>query len=106
MNIFSIDGSLVIRNPHLQYLKSDVLYHLALSTDTHDLPALFGDVKFVCVGGTLKRMKSFAQYMAQELGIPFNNEDLTLASHRYSMFKVGPVLSVTVSISMIILSDK
>ena len=80
----------------MKTLASDVLYHLAMSTDTHDLPALFGDVKFVCVGGTHKRMKSFAQYIAKELGFPFNNEDLTQASHRYSMFKVGPVLSVTV----------
>ena len=83
-------------------LKSDVLYHLGLSTDTHDLPALFGDVQFVCVGGTLKRMKGFAEYMAKELGVPFNNEDLTQASHRYSMFKVGPVLSVTVNINIYI----
>ena len=78
-------------------MASDTLYHLALNTETHDLPALFGDVKFVCVGGTLTRMKSFAKYMAQELNIEFNDVDLTEASHRYSMFKVGPVLSVTVS---------
>lgn len=26
-------------------MKEDVLYHLDLSTGTHDLPAMFGDVK-------------------------------------------------------------
>jgi len=94
----SEDGLIVIRNPHLKDLSSDVLYHLALSTDTHDLEAMFGDVKFVCVGGTLKRMRGFAEYIGKELGIESPLEDITRASYRYSMFKVGPVLSVTVSI--------
>ncbi|CAG2113076.1 unnamed protein product [Medioppia subpectinata] len=91
----SNDGSLIIQNPHLKSLSSDNLYHLALGTESHDLPVLFGDVKFVCVGGTNQRMKSFAQYMANQLNIEFDNKDWTKASHRYSMFKVGPVLSVT-----------
>jgi uridine phosphorylase len=78
-------------------MPSDVLYHLALSTDTHDLESMFGDVKFVCVGGTLKRMQSFAQYIGKELGVETPLEDITRASHRYSMFKIGPVLSVTVN---------
>ncbi|CAG2174441.1 unnamed protein product, partial [Oppiella nova] len=91
----SKDGSLIIQNPHLKSLSSDNLYHLAIGTETHDLPALFGDVKFVCVGGTLKRMKSFAQYMANQLNIEFDHKDWTQASHRYNMFKIGPVLSVT-----------
>ncbi len=78
-------------------MTSDVLYHLALSTDTHDLESMFGDIKFVCVGGTLKRMQSFAQYIGKELGIEAPLEDITRASNRYSMFKVGPVLSVTVN---------
>lgn len=71
-----------------------------MSTESHDLPALFGDVKFVCVGGTLNRMKSFAQFMAKQLNLEFNDVDLTEASNRYSMFKVGPVLSVTVTMSV------
>lgn len=43
-----------MHNPHLDALKDDILYHLSLATDTHDLPAMFGDVKvnplvFLCV---------------------------------------------------------
>lgn len=61
---------------------------------------MFGDVKFVCVGGTAKRMESFAYYVGQELGIKLQTgvtlEDITQNANRYSMFKIGPVLSVTV----------
>ena len=49
-------------NPHIQEMKEDVLYHLALGSGSHDLEQMFGDVKFVCMGGTPQRMKSFAGY--------------------------------------------
>lgn len=42
-----------LSNPHLATMKEDVLYHFSLSTGTHDFPAMFGDVKFVCVGEAL-----------------------------------------------------
>lgn len=90
-------------NEYLQSLKSDHLYHLALDTSTHDFKEMFGDVKFICVGGTLKRMESFAYFVGQELGIKLPTgvalKDITQNAHRYSMFKIGPVLSVTVSIN-------
>ncbi|CAG2166398.1 unnamed protein product, partial [Oppiella nova] len=76
-------------------IRPQILAAKLIKKQTHDLPALFGDVKFVCVGGTLKRMKSFAQYMANQLNIEFDHKDWTQASHRYNMFKIGPVLSVT-----------
>ncbi|XP_018596114.1 uridine phosphorylase 1 isoform X3 [Scleropages formosus] len=34
-----------IINPHLDSMKEDILYHFNLGTATHDLPAMFGDVK-------------------------------------------------------------
>ncbi|KAF7213542.1 uridine phosphorylase 1 isoform X2 [Nothobranchius furzeri] len=34
-----------VHNPHLDSLKDDVLYHFSLGTRTHNLPAMFGDVK-------------------------------------------------------------
>lgn len=34
-----------LRNPHVARMKEDILYHFNLSTSTHDLPAMFGDVK-------------------------------------------------------------
>lgn len=90
------------KNEYLKSLQSDHLYHLALDTSTHDFQEMFGDVKFVCVGGTMKRMESFAYFVGQELGIKLPTgvtlKDITQNAHRYSMFKIGPVLSVTVSI--------
>ena len=41
-------------------MKEDVLYHLALGSGSHDLEQMFGDVKYVCMGGTPQRMKTFA----------------------------------------------
>lgn len=32
-------------NPNVATMQEDVLYHFHLSTSTHDLPAMFGDVK-------------------------------------------------------------
>ncbi|XP_061460894.1 uridine phosphorylase 1-like isoform X3 [Rhineura floridana] len=41
----SKETSIHVPNPHLQNMREDVLYHLALGTGTHNLPALFGDIK-------------------------------------------------------------
>ena len=49
-----------LMNPHIQELGEDVLYHLALGSGSHDLEKMFGDIKFVCMGGTPQRMKMFA----------------------------------------------
>ena len=35
----------------------DVLYHLGLSNTADDLPKIFGDTQFVCMGGSAKRME-------------------------------------------------
>lgn len=59
-------------------------------------------MKFVCVGGSANRMKSFAQFIHQELALPGNMHDVTdicEGTDRYSMYKVGPVLSISVSIA-------
>lgn len=34
-----------VKNPYLDSMDEDILYHLDLGTKTHDLPAMFGDVK-------------------------------------------------------------
>ncbi|XP_017493346.1 PREDICTED: uridine phosphorylase 1-like [Rhagoletis zephyria] len=96
----SADGRVHLSNPHLADLESDTLYHLALGTSTHNLEDMFGDVKFVCMGGTVKRMHEFAKMVARELGLDGGEGDaplvdLTAASNRYSMYKVGPVLSIS-----------
>lgn len=76
---------------------------MGLDTKTHNFPSMFGDVKFVCVGGTPKRMKDFAHFVADELGIKLSTGsdlvDISQISHRYSMYKIGPVLSISVIFS-------
>ncbi|XP_043549748.1 uridine phosphorylase 2-like [Chiloscyllium plagiosum] len=59
---------------------------------------MFGDVKFVCVGGSANRMKAFAQFMHTELGLNESDSDLLdicAGTDRYNMYKTGPVLSIS-----------
>ncbi|KAH9384783.1 hypothetical protein HPB48_026796 [Haemaphysalis longicornis] len=91
-----------IKNPHLQNMKVDILYHLALSTDTHQFKEMFGDVKFVCMGGTCQRMSRLAGFLKTGLGIELPAGahlcDISKASGRYALYKVGPVIAISVSI--------
>ncbi|KAM9805099.1 uridine phosphorylase 2 [Neosynchiropus ocellatus] len=87
-----------VKNPYLDTMEEDILYHFSLSTKSHNLPEMFGDIKFVCVGGSANRMKAFAQFMHQELKQPGNPEDvkdICEGTDRYCMYKVGPVLSIS-----------
>ncbi|XP_054237238.1 uridine phosphorylase 2 [Indicator indicator] len=91
-------GLVHVKNPHLDSMEEDVLYHLALGTKTHNLPAMFGDIKFVCVGGSPDRMRAFAQLMQRELGLAGDGEelaDICAGSDRYAMYRTGPLLSVS-----------
>ncbi|XP_031413969.1 uridine phosphorylase 2-like [Clupea harengus] len=93
-----IKPQLHVKNPHLDSMEEDILYHFSLGTKTHNLPEMFGDVKFVCVGGSGNRMRAFAKFMHQELGLPGNTDEITdicEGTDRYSMYKVGPVLSIS-----------
>lgn len=57
-------------------------------------------LQFVCVGGSPSRMKAFIKYVAVELGLDHPGAeypDICEGTDRYAMFKVGPVLSVSVS---------
>lgn len=95
---FPNDKLVQLCNPNVATMKEDVLYHFGLSTGTHDFSAMFGDVKFVCVGGTPSRMQAFIRYLASELGFDRPGADypnICEGTDRYAMFKVGPVLSVS-----------
>lgn len=63
-------------------------------------------LQFVCMGGTPKRMEQFANYIMKEIGhkLPAGTTllDISQYSYRYSMYKVGPVLSISVSTHNII----
>ncbi|CAM5147271.1 unnamed protein product, partial [Eretmochelys imbricata] len=94
----SRNGLVHVKNPHLDSMDEDVLYHLNLGTKTHNLTVMFGDIKFVCVGGSPNRMKAFAQLMHKELGLEGDGKDLKdicAGTDQYSMYKVGPVLSIS-----------
>uniref|UniRef100_A0A4W5QS36 Uridine phosphorylase 2 n=1 Tax=Hucho hucho TaxID=62062 RepID=A0A4W5QS36_9TELE len=51
-----------------------------LGTKTYNLPHMFGDIKFVCVGGSANRMKSFSQFNHQELALPGNMETVKIVN--------------------------
>jgi len=42
---FPLNRSIYVNNPHLDSMTDDILYHFNLGTSTHDLAAMFGDVK-------------------------------------------------------------
>ncbi|XP_062980369.1 uridine phosphorylase 1-like [Elgaria multicarinata webbii] len=99
----STETTIHVPNPHLEKLKEDALYHLALGTGTHNFPAMFGDVKFVCTGGSPSRMKAFISYMTMKLAISSLGCELPnicAATDRYAMYKAGPVLAVSHGIGM------
>lgn len=53
------------------------------------------------MGGSANRMRSFAQFIHQQLDLPGNADDIRdicEGTDRYSMYKVGPVLSISVSL--------
>lgn len=55
--------------------------------------------QFVCVGGSPWRMKSFIEYIAAELRLEDPKSEypnICAGTDRYAMYKVGPVLSVSV----------
>uniref|UniRef100_A0A1B6DDL4 Nucleoside phosphorylase domain-containing protein n=1 Tax=Clastoptera arizonana TaxID=38151 RepID=A0A1B6DDL4_9HEMI len=98
LDVYS-DGSVRLRNPNIELMDQDILYHLALGSESHDLVGMFGDVKFICMGGTPKRMEQFAYYIMQEIGhkLPAGTTllDISQYSYRYAMYKVGPVLCIS-----------
>ncbi|CAL2038044.1 unnamed protein product [Caenorhabditis brenneri] len=69
--------------------KRDFLYHFGFGVDTLDIPAVFGDTKFVCTGGSPGRFKLYAEWFAKEAGIPCS-ENLS-RSDRFVIYKTGPV---------------
>jgi uridine phosphorylase len=39
------DGTVRLKNPHIELMDQDILYHLALGSESHDLVEMFNDVK-------------------------------------------------------------
>lgn len=89
------------QNPHLEELETDFLYHFGLDASM-DLEAMFGDTKFVCMGGSALRAEIFAQKLAEELEIalPENGPQPIGKTERFSLYKIGPVISVNHGMGM------
>lgn len=84
-------------NRHLVALDEDYLYHISLEKSER-LRKAFSDVKFVCMGGSPKRMYQFANYIKEVIGFDLPTglslQNISEQSDRYAMYKVGPVISV------------
>ncbi|EDW67752.2 uridine phosphorylase 1 [Drosophila virilis] len=91
-----LESTLGNMNPYIECLNPDILYHLNLDTVTTDFPKVFGDVRFVCLGGTESRMEKFANYIMKEIGLKMSQsvqlKNISAEGHRYALYKVGPVL--------------
>ncbi|KAM9284649.1 uridine phosphorylase 2 [Cariama cristata] len=95
---YSGSGLVHIKNPHLDLMEEYLLYHLDLGTKTHNLPAMFGDIKFVSAGGSPNRMRALAQFMHKVLGLGSDGEDLAdicAGTDPYATYRAGPVLSTS-----------
>ncbi|GBP50096.1 Uridine phosphorylase 1 [Eumeta japonica] len=45
------DGTISLQNENLRKLKCDVLYHLGMDTQSYDMPAMFGDIRYYRLRG-------------------------------------------------------
>ncbi|MBU0668033.1 uridine phosphorylase [Patescibacteria group bacterium] len=89
------EQEITLKNPNLDNLEVDYLYHLGLHSGM-DLEKMFGDTKYVCMGGSADRALVFANKAAEILGIevPEDGFQPIGKTERFSMYKVGPVVSV------------
>ncbi|CEF67115.1 Nucleoside phosphorylase domain and Uridine phosphorylase, eukaryotic family-containing protein [Strongyloides ratti] len=85
-------SDIFINNQNITESSSDFLYHFGLDKNNDDIPCRFHDVKFVCCGGSSKRMGHYAKIFAKEMNyeVPI---DLS-KSDRYCLYKTGKVLWV------------
>jgi len=82
-------SSSIIVNP-TDSSRIDVIYHFGISSANTDLPGTFGDVKFVCTGGSASRLHNYAKLFSASTKLSLS-ENLS-RTDRYAMWKTGPVL--------------
>lgn len=84
-------------NKQIASLKPDFYYHLGLSSELN-LKRMFGDVRFVLMSGSAVRAQETANKLliALNVNIPTGTKLAPIGkTERYSLFKVGPVLSIS-----------
>ncbi len=87
----------LIWNRNLRALEVDTLYHLGLDNKM-DLKGIFGNTKFLCMFGSALRAENFAKKAAGQLGLKL--EGPIGKTERFSLFKVGPIVSVSHGMGM------
>lgn len=89
------DEVIELKNPNLKDLDVDYLYHLGLDSSM-DLESMFGDIKYVCMGGSAERAEDFAHKAAEQLEVEVPEDGLQPIgkTERFSLYKVGPVISI------------
>lgn len=88
------------RNKNLESIEVDYLYHLGLdSSSSMNLKDLFGDVKFVCMGGSPERAYEFAKKIQEKLGKTSHVESIG-KTERASLYKIGNVISMSHGMGM------
>jgi len=83
-------GAVILPNKNIRRNKEDILYHLGLS-NTNALQEMFGDVKFVCMGGSPVRALRLAEKLQEKLSIryPTGAGIATIGkTERFSLYKV------------------
>ncbi|CAD5220936.1 unnamed protein product [Bursaphelenchus xylophilus] len=88
---FLVMSKVRIDNPHLLCMEDDTLYHFGLKKSTTDFTQ-FGDVKFVCCGGSYTRLQMYAALFAKKAGLPCS-ENIS-KSDRFCLYKTGYVMWV------------
>ncbi|VDD93207.1 unnamed protein product [Enterobius vermicularis] len=87
------DGVVPLLNPILAKENEDHLYHFGIKRTTVDLPKTFGDVRFVCCGGSPARLTLYAEKFAKDLGLEVGKN--LSQTDRYVLYKTGPVLWIS-----------
>mmetsp|Transcript_11473 Transcript_11473/g.17191 ORF Transcript_11473/g.17191 Transcript_11473/m.17191 type:complete len:339 (+) Transcript_11473:50-1066(+) len=99
----SNQSKFALPNPHLSDLGTDYLYHLGLNSSM-PLADMFSDVRFVCMGGSADRAFKLARRLRAELDGVSNELGTDVVpigkTERFSLYKVGPVISVNHGMGM------
>lgn len=55
-----------VKNPYLDTMEEDILYHFSLGTKTHNLPEMFGDIKVGEIPKIKNKKLGFLQFQKLE----------------------------------------
>jgi len=88
----------VHRNKNLEEIEVDYLYHLGLDSSMN-LKDLFGNVKFVCMGGSPDRAYELAKKIEEKLDKTSTIEQFG-KTERTSLYKIGNVISMSHGMGM------